>query len=149
VSSHGKQQVWLSKSQPWAFYAMLRGLSPTKKLKRRASADESQVATSAEIMKSTACLLKEQINSKLPWYGGLVKIPLAHPGWYVKKFIVKTAIEQIDRDIILLLKITQIWVITICVVLDHSTVIFQKGGGFIYRITGMKDSNSQLQGRQK
>jgi hypothetical protein len=45
---------------------MLRGLSPTKKLKRRASADESQVATSAEIMKSTACLLKEQINSKLP-----------------------------------------------------------------------------------
>ena len=28
-----------------------------------------------------------------------------------------------------MLKITQIWVITICVVLDHSTVIFQKEGG--------------------
>ena len=41
-------------------------------------------------------------------------------------------IEQIDRDIVLLLKITQIWVITICVGLDHNTVIFQKekrGGG--------------------
>jgi hypothetical protein len=38
-------------------------------------------------------------------------------------------IEQIDRDIVLLLKITQIWVITICVVLDHNTVIFQKEKG--------------------
>ena len=79
-------------------------------------------ATGAEIMKSTACLLKEQINSKLSLYG-----------WQVKKFIVKTAIEQIDRDIVLLLKIIQIWVITICVVLD--TVIFQneKGGGGTYK----------------
>ncbi len=37
-----------------------------------------------------------------------------------------------DRDIVLLLKITQILVITICVVFDHSTVIFisiGKGGG--------------------
>jgi hypothetical protein len=38
-------------------------------------------------------------------------------------------IEQIDRDIVLLLKITQIWVIAICVVLDHNTVIFQKEKG--------------------
>ena len=42
-------------------------------------------------------------------------------------------VKQIDRDIFLLLKITQIWVITICVALDHSTVLFQmekkKGGG--------------------
>ena len=38
----------------------------------------------------------------------------------------------IGRDIFLLLKITQIWVIAICVVLDHSTVIFQKErGGYI------------------
>ena len=58
-------------------------------------------------------------------------------------------IEQIDRDIILLLKITQIWVITICVILDHNTVIFQKekGVGIHIKITGMQDSNSQ--GRQK
>ena len=38
-------------------------------------------------------------------------------------------IEQIDRDIVLLLKITHIWVITIFVVLDHNTVIFQKEKG--------------------
>jgi len=37
-------------------------------------------------------------------------------------------IVQIDRDIFLLLKIIQIGVITICVALDHSTVIFQKEG---------------------
>ena len=39
--------------------------------------------------------------------------------------------EQIDRDIVLLLKITLICVITIGVVLNHSTVIFQmeRGGG--------------------
>jgi hypothetical protein len=44
-------------------------------------------------------------------------------------------IEQIERDIVLLLKITHIWVITICVVLDHNTVIFQKekGGGGTYK----------------
>ena len=35
MSSHGKQQVWLSKSQPWAFYDMSRGLSPAKNLKDR------------------------------------------------------------------------------------------------------------------
>ena len=56
-------------------------------------------------------------------------------------------IEQIDRDIVLLLKITQIWVITICVVLYHNTVIFQKEKGVHIKITGMQDSNSQ--GRQK
>jgi len=53
-------------------------------------------------------------------------------------------IEQIGRDILLLLKITQIWVITICVVLDHSIVIFQKekrGGIHIKKITGMQNSN--------
>ena len=44
-------------------------------------------------------------------------------------------IEQIERYIVLLLKITQIWVITICVVLDHNTVIFQeeKAGGGTYK----------------
>jgi hypothetical protein len=47
-------------------------------------------------------------------------------------------IEQIDRDIILLLKITQIWVITICVVLDdntHSNIskLKGKGGGGTYK----------------
>ena len=43
---------------------------------------------------------------------------------------------------------TQILVITICVVLDHNTVIFQKekGGVVHIKITGMQDSN---QGRQK
>jgi hypothetical protein len=41
-------------------------------------------------------------------------------------------------DIVLLLKITQIWVITICVVLAHSKIIFQKekgkkgGGGGVH-----------------
>jgi hypothetical protein len=40
-------------------------------------------------------------------------------------------------------KITQIWVITICVVLDHNTVIFQKEKGVHIKITGMQDSNSQ------
>ena len=40
---------------------------------------------------------------------------------------------------------------SICVVLDHNTVIFQKekgggGGGIHIKITGMQDSN---QGRQK
>ena len=46
------------------------------------------------------------------------------------------------------MKITQILVITICVALDHNTVIFQKekGGGVHKKITGMQDSNSQ--GRQ-
>jgi len=147
VSSHGKQQVWLSKSQPWVFYAMLRGLSPAKNWKdrHRRTKDRWQKksmikkpgkenfflngrkialgwpttktsnwcsATGAEIMKLTACLSKEQISSnlmlsnstkvvshtsiinlgtsqiyfsrwskpwkKLSWYGGLVKIPLAH-----------------------------------------------------------------------
>jgi hypothetical protein len=44
-------------------------------------------------------------------------------------------IKQIDRDFVLLLKITQISVITICVVLDYNTVIFQKekGGGGTYK----------------
>ena len=58
-------------------------------------------------------------------------------------------IEQIDRDNVLLLKITQIWVITICVVLDHNTVNFKRkmGVGVHIKITGMQDSNSQ--GRQK
>ena len=37
-------------------------------------------------------------------------------------------VQQINRDIFLLLKTTQIWVITICVVLDQCTVIFQKEG---------------------
>ena len=57
-------------------------------------------------------------------------------------------IEQIDRDIVLLLKITQILFITICVVLDDNTVIFQKekGEGVHIKITGVQDSNSQ--GRQ-
>jgi hypothetical protein len=44
---------------------------------------------------------------------------------------------------------TQIWVITICVVLNHNTVILQKekgGVGVHIKITGMQDSN---QGRQK
>jgi hypothetical protein len=51
-------------------------------------------------------------------------------------------------DIVLLLKITQILLITICVVLDDNTVIFQKekGEGGTYKITGVQDSNSQ--GRQ-
>jgi hypothetical protein len=35
VSSHGKQQVWLSKSQPSTFYTMSRGLSPAKNWKDR------------------------------------------------------------------------------------------------------------------
>ena len=58
-------------------------------------------------------------------------------------------IEQIDTDIVLLLKVTQIWVITICVVLDHNTVIFQKEKvvGVHIKITGMQDSHSQ--GSQK
>jgi hypothetical protein len=33
MASHGKQQVWLSKSQPWAFYDVSRGLSPAKNWK--------------------------------------------------------------------------------------------------------------------
>ena len=35
MSSHGKQQVWLSKSQTWAFYDMLKGLSSAKNWKDR------------------------------------------------------------------------------------------------------------------
>jgi hypothetical protein len=61
--------------------------------------------------------------------------------------LLTSLIKQIDRDIALLLKITQIRVITICVVLDHNTVIFQKEKGVHIKITGMQDSNSQ--GRQK
>ena len=62
--------------------------------------------------------------------------------------IYSRTIEQISRDIILLLKITQIWVITICVTLADSTVKFQKEGkkgeGYMQKeITGMQDSNSQ------
>jgi hypothetical protein len=43
--------------------------------------------------------------------------------------------------------ITQIWVIAICVVMDHNTVIFQKekGGGVHIKITGMQDSNQRRQ----
>ena len=55
--------------------------------------------------------------------------------------------SDFGRDIVLLLKITQIRVITTCVVLDHSTVIFQKEGGYKLKIIGMQDTNSQ--GRQK
>ena len=52
--------------------------------------------------------------------------------YFHSQAIYSWTIEQIDRDIVLLLKITQILVITICVVFDHSTVIFisiGKGGG--------------------
>ena len=62
--------------------------------------------------------------------------------------IYSLTLDLIGRDIFLLLKITQIWVITNCVVLDHSTVIFQKEkkGGWVLnkkKSTGMQDSNSQ------
>ena len=42
-------------------------------------------------------------------------------------------------------------IITICVVLDHNTVIFQKerGGRVHIKITGMQVSNQGLLGRQK
>jgi hypothetical protein len=58
--------------------------------------------------------------------------------YFLHTGIYSWTIEQIDRDSILLLKITQIGVITICVVLAHSTVIFQKekgkgGGGDTYK----------------
>jgi hypothetical protein len=47
--------------------------------------------------------------------------------------------EQIGRYIFLLLKTTQILVITICVALDQSTVIFffLKENGYIFFFTGM------------
>ena len=69
--------------------------------------------------------------------------------YFHSEAIYSWTIEQIDRDIVLLLKITQIWVISICVVFDHSTVIFiSKGKGGVYKkITGMQNSNSR--GRQK
>ena len=52
---------------------------------------------------------------------------LCYPRLYIYSLtIYNWTIEQVDRDIVLLLKITQVGVITICVVLDHSTVIFQK-----------------------
>ena len=54
--------------------------------------------------------------------------------YFHSEAIYSWTIEQIDRDIVLLLNITQIWVITICVVFDHTTVIFiskgKKGLGF-------------------
>ena len=43
----------------------------------------------------------------------------------------------------LLLKITQIWVITICVVLNHSTVIFQKEWG-VHIKKSLVDRNKYL-----
>jgi hypothetical protein len=52
--------------------------------------------------------------------------------YFHSEAIYSWTIEQIDRDIVLLLKITQTWIITICVVFDYSTVIFiskGKGGG--------------------
>ena len=52
--------------------------------------------------------------------------------YFHSQAIYSWTIEQIDRDIVILLKITQILAITICVVFDHSTVIFisiGKGGG--------------------
>ena len=57
----------------------------------------------------------------------------------VKKTNLDTGIYIVSRNIFFLpettIKITQIWVIAICVVLDHNTVIFQKekGGGGTYK----------------
>jgi hypothetical protein len=45
-------------------------------------------------------------------------------GYFNSLAIYSWTIEQINRDILLLLKIIQIWVTTICE--DHNTVIFQK-----------------------
>jgi hypothetical protein len=52
--------------------------------------------------------------------------------------------ENIGRYIFLLLSITEIWVITIFVVLDQSTVILQKGEGVTY----MQEPNSQAWQKQ-
>ena len=60
------------------------------------------------------------------------------PDCNVLLYIVGT-LSKLTRDIVLLLKITQIWVITICVVLDdldHNTVIIfqkEKGGEGTYK----------------
>jgi hypothetical protein len=54
-------------------------------------------------------------------------------------------VKQIGRDTFLLLKITQIWVITICVVLDHSTVIFHIKNHWYARLQiVMVDRNKNL-----
>ena len=49
MASHGKQQVWLSKSQPISFLRYVEGSIPSKKFKRPASADERQVAKKSMI----------------------------------------------------------------------------------------------------
>jgi hypothetical protein len=90
------------------------------------------------------------LSSVFDWHRQFTFVLYFHSLLYCTP-IYSWTIEQIDRDIVLL-KITQIWVITICMVLDLNTVIFQKekrGGGLHIEITGMQDSNSQCKQKWK
>jgi len=53
--------------------------------------------------------------------------------YFHSQAIYSWTIEQIDGDIVLLLKITQILVITICVVFDHSDIYFNRKGWETYK----------------
>ena len=79
----------------------------------------------------------------MTWFRLLGNIETFEMDTYYKLF--PDLVEKIHLDLGIFflpetrIYITQIWVITICVVLDHNTVIFH------IKITGMQDSN---QGRQ-